>query len=151
MFAHTCRAAGRPAPLTCLPLCICCQILFHFRTARSQRGGGPHSAGRVRCRPRGPSRPLLLSRCTIAVNGRRVPLGLMDPHKMHPRRPRVIIPEPRLSWKPWASLVSSCRQQPEHAGTCGDEDLVNHQPPCQICSHIMSDGCNQFQTHETHD
>lgn len=138
-------SADLPAALHLLPDSL---SLPHGPLAKRRR---PHSAGRVRCRPRGPSHPLLLSRCTIAVNGRRVPLGLMDPHKMHPRRPRVIIPEPRLSWKPWASLVSSCRQQPEHAGTCGDEDLVNHQPPCQICSHIMSDGCNQFQTHETHD
>lgn len=28
--------------------------------------------------------------------------------------------------------------------------LVNHQPPCQICSYIMSHDCTPFPDHETH-
>lgn len=92
LFAHTCRAAlsdnpssGRPTLLTSLPLCICCQILFHFHTNHLERGGRPHSAGRVLCRPCGLAQLtpccaitplncwlsccLLLSKCMVTVNG----------------------------------------------------------------------------------
>lgn len=37
-----------------------------------------------------------------------------------PRQQHVIPLEWRLSWKPWAALVSSCCQPPRHAGMCGD-------------------------------
>lgn len=60
LFAHACRAAlsdntngWRPTPLTSPPLGICCQILFHFHTNHLERGGRPHSAGRMLCRPCG--------------------------------------------------------------------------------------------------
>lgn len=92
LFAHTRRAAlsdntncRRPTLLTSPPLCICCQILFHFHTNHLERGSRPHSAGRVLCRPCGLAQLtpycaitplncyllccLLLSKCTVTVKG----------------------------------------------------------------------------------
>lgn len=51
--SQTIPTAGDPLCWPCLPLGICCQILFHFHTDHLERGSRIHSAGRILCLPCG--------------------------------------------------------------------------------------------------